>query len=72
MHEMAFRNGIVLTNEHLGVIECLRDYYLEFGEAETGRDLEEMLSEIFAGQCVQRRLVCSVGDSPAGVEVRSP
>ena len=49
VREMAFRDSISLTNEHLGVIECLRDYYLEFGEAEKGRDLEEMLDEIFAG-----------------------
>ncbi len=49
VREMATRDGIALTNEHLGVIECLRDYYFEFGEAEKGRDLEEMLDEIFAG-----------------------
>ena len=49
VREMAGEEGIVLTNEHLGVIECLRDYFLEFGEAEKGRDLEEMLDEVFAG-----------------------
>jgi tRNA 2-thiouridine synthesizing protein E len=49
VREMASKEGIVLTNEHLGVIECLRDYFLEFGEAQKGRDLEEMLDEIFAG-----------------------
>jgi tRNA 2-thiouridine synthesizing protein E len=49
VREMAGKEGIVLTNEHLGVIECLRDYFLEFGHAEKGRDLEEMLDEIFAG-----------------------
>jgi TusE/DsrC/DsvC family sulfur relay protein len=48
VREMAGKEGIVLTNEHLGVIECLRDYFLEFGEAEKGRDLEEMLDEIFS------------------------
>ena len=47
--EMAGNEGIDLTNEHLGVIECLRDYFLEFGEAEKGRDNEEMLDEVFAG-----------------------
>ena len=47
--EMAEKEGIDLSNEHLGVIECLRDYFLEFGEAEKGRDLEEMLDEVFAG-----------------------
>ena len=49
VREMANKEGIVLTDEHLGVIECLRDYFLEFGEAEKGRDLEEMLDEVFAG-----------------------
>ncbi len=49
VREMATKEGIELSNEHLGVIECLRDYYLELGEAESGRDLEEMLDEIFTG-----------------------
>ena len=49
VREMAEKEGIALTTEHLGVVECLRDYFLEFGEAENGRDLEEMLDEIFAG-----------------------
>ena len=49
VREMAGKEGIELTDEHLGVVECLRDYYLELGEAENGRDLEEMLDEIFAG-----------------------
>ena len=42
VREMADKEGIELTDEHLGVIECLRDYFLELGEAEKGRDLEEM------------------------------
>ncbi len=49
VREQAFQDGISLTNEHLGVIECLRDYYLEHGEAEKGRDLEVMLDDTFAG-----------------------
>ena len=49
VHEMANKEGVDLTNEHLGVIECLRDYFLEFGEAEKGRDIEEMLDEVFTG-----------------------
>jgi tRNA 2-thiouridine synthesizing protein E len=46
---MAAEEGIELTNEHMGVLECLRDYYLELGEADNGRDLEEMLNDIFDG-----------------------
>ena len=49
VQEMASKENIVLSDEHLGVIECLRDYFLEFGEAEKGRDLEEMLDEVFDG-----------------------
>jgi tRNA 2-thiouridine synthesizing protein E len=49
IRETAEKEGVTLTSEHLGVVECLRDYYLEFGHAEKGRDLEEMLDEIFAG-----------------------
>lgn len=56
IREAATRQGIVLTSEHLGVIECLRDYYLEFGEAEKGRDLEEMLDDTFAGHGGRRFL----------------
>ena len=47
--KVANEEGIELSGEHLGVIECLRDYYLELGEAENGRDLEDMLAEIFEG-----------------------
>ena len=32
--EMAGQEGIELTDEHLGVVECLRDYYLELGDAQ--------------------------------------
>ena len=39
VQQMASKENIVLSDEHLGVIECLRDYFLEFGEAEKGRDL---------------------------------
>jgi TusE/DsrC/DsvC family sulfur relay protein len=49
VHEMATKEGIELSDEHLGVIECLRDYFLELGEAKNGRDLEEMLDEVFTG-----------------------
>ena len=49
VNEMGDKEGIALSNEHLGVIECLRDYFLEFGEAEKGRDIEDMLDEVFDG-----------------------
>jgi len=49
VNEMAAKEGITLSNEQLGIIECLRDYFLEFGEAEKGRDIEDMLDEVFEG-----------------------
>jgi tRNA 2-thiouridine synthesizing protein E len=49
VNEMAAEEGITLGYEQLGVIECLRDYFLEFGEAEKGRDIEDMLNEVFEG-----------------------
>ena len=29
LREIASQEGIELTDEHLGVVECMRDYYLE-------------------------------------------
>ena len=47
IREIAAIEGIELTSQHLGVVECLRDYYFELGEAETGRNLVDMLNETF-------------------------
>ena len=49
VQESAAIEGIELSSQHLGVVECLRDYYLELGEARSGRDLEDMLNETFTG-----------------------
>ena len=49
VQDVAEQEGIELTYQHLGVIECLRDYYLELGEAINGRDLEDMLDDTFSG-----------------------
>lgn len=49
VQDVAVQEGIELTHHHLGVIECLRDYYLELGEAINGRDLEDMLDDTFSG-----------------------
>ena len=71
VREMANKEGIVLTDEHLGVIECLRDYFLEFGEAEKGRDLEEMLDEVFAGHGGRKYLwqLCPSGPVTQGTRI---
>ena len=32
VQNVAVQEGIELTHHHLGVVECLRDYYLELGD----------------------------------------
>lgn len=48
--------GISLTDEHLKVIDALRDHYRDEGMAEDGRELEEMLADTFAEQGGRRYL----------------
>lgn len=55
----AKQEGIELTNEHLEIVHCLRDYYREHGPAKNGRELGDMLDEKFAergGRKYLRRL----------------
>ena len=46
----AEQEGIELTDEHWEVVHCLRDYYLEHGPIENGRELGDMLDDEFADQ----------------------
>ena len=46
--EIAAREGIELTDTHWAIIYCLRDYYLENGLAQNGRELGDMLDREFA------------------------
>ena len=59
------------------------EYFDNSGGSYTGRPSEseslwkKMIGKPYSGKpnvrlCVQRRLICSAGDSPAGVKVRSP
>jgi TusE/DsrC/DsvC family sulfur relay protein len=52
--EQARRNAaeqhIELTDEHWEVVRCLRDYYLEKGPPENGREVGDMLHERFSEQ----------------------
>ncbi len=55
----ATQEGIELTDEHWEIVHCLRDYYLEHGSADSGRELGDMLDEEFAdrgGRKYLRRL----------------
>lgn len=44
---VAAQEGIELTEEHWAVIFCLRDYYLENGLAQSGRELGDLLDREF-------------------------
>lgn len=46
----AAAEGIELTEEHWAVVSRLREYYLENGMAEKGRELGDMLDREFAEQ----------------------
>lgn len=48
--DIANKEGVELTDAHFNVIECLRDHYLNHGEVESGRQLDEMLDEAFSDQ----------------------
>jgi TusE/DsrC/DsvC family sulfur relay protein len=46
--KIATQEGIELTDAHWAVIYCLRDYYLENGLAQSGRELGDMLDREFS------------------------
>ena len=50
MHSIAKEEGVELTDSHFEVIRKLRDYYLEVGSVESGRELGDMLDETFSDQ----------------------
>ena len=49
-HKIASAEGVELSPDHLRVIRLLREYYLEHGTVQSGRELGEMLNEDFADQ----------------------
>jgi len=48
--------GIELTEAHWEVVRCLREYYLEQGPPDNGRELSDMLDARYAGQGGRRYL----------------
>jgi TusE/DsrC/DsvC family sulfur relay protein len=48
--QLAREEGIELTEAHFEVIQQLRDYYLEYGYVESGRELGDMLEYEFANR----------------------
>lgn len=47
--EMARQDGLELTDDHLGIIRCLRDCYADHGGTVNARLLMQSLEEEFAG-----------------------
>lgn len=47
---LASEQGVELSEDHFKVIHLLREYYLENGLPESGRELEEMLDNKFSSQ----------------------
>jgi len=47
---IAKEEGVELTDAHFEVIQRLRDYYLENGSVESGRELGDILDEAFSDQ----------------------
>lgn len=48
--QLARKDDVELNDVHFRVIHLLRNYYLENGLAESGRELEEMLDNEFSSQ----------------------
>lgn len=48
--QIASKENVELNEAHFKVIHLLRNYYLENGLAESGRELEEMLDSEFSSQ----------------------
>lgn len=61
---IASEEGIDLTDAHLQVIQTLRDYYREHGEVSTGRELSDMLDEVYADQGGKKYLRSLFAEGP--------
>lgn len=66
----AAEEGIELTDAHWEVVRCLRDYHLEKGPADNGREVGDMLAERFAEQGGREYLRRLFPDGPVGQGMR--
>jgi tRNA 2-thiouridine synthesizing protein E len=48
--QTAKEEGIELTDAHMNVVQLLRDFYHEYGEVKSGRELGDMLDKLFASE----------------------
>jgi len=62
--QVASEQGVELSEAHLKVIHRLRDYYLQNGLPENGRELEEFLDNEFSSQGGRKYLHQLFPDGP--------
>lgn len=62
--DIAQTRGYELTEERLEIVKVLREHYREHGQAEDGRELEDLLEERFADQGGKRYLYQVFPDGP--------
>lgn len=62
--QIAREENVELNEDHFKVIHLLRDYYLENGLAESGRELEDMLDNEFSSQGGRKYLHQLFADGP--------
>jgi tRNA 2-thiouridine synthesizing protein E len=67
---IAEQENIELTAEHWDVVHCLREYYLDHGEPESGRVLSDMLDERYADQGGRKYLRRLFPQGPVGQGMR--
>jgi tRNA 2-thiouridine synthesizing protein E len=68
--QIARKENVELNEDHFKVIHLLRDYYLENGLAESGRELEDMLDNEFSSQGGRKYLHQLFADGPVSQGMR--
>lgn len=66
----AEKEGIEMTDAHWNVVHYLRDYYLEHGPVETGRELSDALNNQFTDKGGQKYLRQLFPTGPVGQGMR--
>jgi tRNA 2-thiouridine synthesizing protein E len=68
--EIAKEEGIILTQAHWEVVNCLRNYYMAHGQTKSGRVLADMLDKEFASQGGSKYLYRLFPDGPVSQGMR--
>lgn len=67
---LAEDNKLKLTDEHFRVMYLLRDYYLQHGLPDSGRELDDLLDEKFSDQGGRKHLHKLFPDGPVSQGMR--